>query len=83
MGATLWVLPWRGVQVTWEECWWEASDWAGLKELGATKTGTSASGGGHYWAAVWLLCGCVFGARWERVGAGLGVGAGATMRLPP
>jgi hypothetical protein len=32
-------------QVSWEETWWEASDWVGYKELGATKTGTSLAGG--------------------------------------
>ncbi len=29
----------------WEEVWWEASDWSGLKELGAAKSGNSAEGG--------------------------------------
>ena len=28
----------------WEEYWWEASDWAGMKELGAEKSGCSADG---------------------------------------
>lgn len=28
----------------WEECWWEASDWKGLRELGAAKKGNTAEG---------------------------------------
>eukprot|EP00951_Prasinocladus_malaysianus_P042587 scaffold518615_cov48-Prasinocladus_malaysianus.AAC.1 len=30
------VHPW---QVEWEETWWEASDWSGMRELGAEKSG--------------------------------------------
>lgn len=30
--------------VAWEECWWEASDWAGLRELGAHKIGSTPDG---------------------------------------
>jgi hypothetical protein len=26
-------------QVEWEEHWWEASDWAGMREMGAEKSG--------------------------------------------
>ena len=31
-------------QVEWEEKWWEASDWAGMRELGAEKSGVGADG---------------------------------------
>jgi len=27
------------LQVEWDEKWWEASDWAGMRELGAEKSG--------------------------------------------
>ena len=30
--------------VAWEECWWEASDWKGLRELGAAKKGNTETG---------------------------------------
>ena len=40
-----------GVQVEWEEYWWEASDWAGMKELGAEKSGCSADGAA--WRETW------------------------------
>ncbi|KAJ9533931.1 hypothetical protein QJQ45_027034, partial [Haematococcus lacustris] len=33
--------------VAFEECWWESSDWAGMKELGATKSGHTPSGKSH------------------------------------
>ncbi len=36
--------PTPPLQASWEECWWEASDWAGLKELGATKSGNTEYG---------------------------------------
>ena len=39
------------VQVEWEEYWWEASDWAGMKELGAEKSGCSADGAA--WRETW------------------------------
>ena len=35
----------------WEEYWWEASDWAGMKELGAEKSGCSADGSA--WRETW------------------------------
>jgi len=37
--------------VRWTEVWWEASDWNGLKELGAEKTGRTA--GGAAWREAW------------------------------
>ena len=40
-----------GSQVEWEEYWWEASDWAGMKELGAEKSGCSADGAA--WRETW------------------------------
>ena len=39
------------MQVEWEEYWWEASDWAGMKELGAEKSGCSADGAA--WRETW------------------------------
>ena len=39
------------VQVEWEEKWWEASDWAGMKELGAEKSGCRADGSA--WRETW------------------------------
>lgn len=38
-------------KVEWEEYWWEASDWAGMKELGAEKSGCSADGAA--WRETW------------------------------
>ena len=35
----------------WEEYWWEASDWAGMKEMGAEKSGCSADGSA--WRETW------------------------------
>ncbi len=35
----------------WEERWWEASDWAGYKEMGAEKSGCTASG--EAWRETW------------------------------
>ena len=37
--------------VQWTEIWWESSDWNGLKELGAEKTGCDANGGA--WREAW------------------------------
>lgn len=37
--------------VAFEECWWESSDWAGMKELGATKSGHTPSGSA--WRETW------------------------------
>ena len=39
------------LQVEWEEYWWEASDWAGMKEMGAEKSGCSADGSA--WRETW------------------------------
>ena len=39
------------LHVEWEEYWWEASDWAGMKEMGAEKTGCSADGSA--WRETW------------------------------
>jgi hypothetical protein len=39
------------VQVEWEEKWWQASDWAGMKELGAEKSGCRADGAA--WRETW------------------------------
>jgi hypothetical protein len=33
-----------GGRVEWEETWWEASDWSGMREMGAEKTGCAADG---------------------------------------
>lgn len=38
-------------QVQWEECWWEASDWKGFRELGAAKKGNRADGAA--WNEAW------------------------------
>ena len=35
----------------WEEKWWEVSDWAGMKELGAEKSGFRADGAA--WRETW------------------------------
>ncbi len=35
----------------WEEHWWEASDWAGMRELGAEKSGCRADGAA--WRETW------------------------------
>ncbi|CAG9463494.1 unnamed protein product [Pedinophyceae sp. YPF-701] len=37
--------------VKFEECWWEATDWGGYKELGATKSGSSEDGAA--WEQSW------------------------------
>lgn len=37
--------------VTWSETWWEASDYTGLKELGAEKEGQAADG--SKWKESW------------------------------
>ena len=39
------------LQVEWEEKWWEASDWAGMKEMGAEKSGCRADGAA--WRETW------------------------------
>ena len=39
------------LQVSWEECWWESSDYKGLRELGAAKKGTAADGSA--WNEAW------------------------------
>ena len=41
----------RVAQVSWEECWWEVSDYKGLRELGAAKKGTGADGAA--WNEAW------------------------------
>lgn len=38
-------------QVEWEEHWWEASDWAGMREMGAEKSGCRADGAA--WFETW------------------------------
>lgn len=35
----------------WEERWWEESDWAGMRELGAEKSGCRADGAA--WFETW------------------------------
>lgn len=40
--AALSLLP--PTQASWEDCWWEASDWFGLRELGAKKSGKTEYG---------------------------------------
>lgn len=40
-----------GPQVQWEECWWQASNRYGLRELGAFKKGTAESGAA--WVEEW------------------------------
>ena len=35
----------------WEERWWEASDWAGMKEMGAEKSGCASDGSA--WRETW------------------------------
>lgn len=35
----------------WEEKWWEASDWAGMREMGAEKSGCAANGSA--WRETW------------------------------
>lgn len=39
------------MQVEWEERWWEESDWAGMRELGAEKSGCRADGAA--WFETW------------------------------
>ena len=39
------------VQVEWEETWWESSDWAGYREMGAEKSGCRADGAA--WRETW------------------------------
>ena len=39
------------LQVEWEERWWEASDWAGMREMGAEKAGCRADGAA--WRETW------------------------------
>ena len=39
------------MQVEWEEKWWEVSDWAGMKEMGAEKSGCRADGAA--WRETW------------------------------
>ena len=36
----------------WEEKWWEASDWAGTRKMGAEKSGVGADGSA--WRETWL-----------------------------
>ena len=38
-------------QVEWEDRWWEVSDWAGMKEMGAEKSGCRADGAA--WRETW------------------------------
>mmetsp|Transcript_682 Transcript_682/g.1680 ORF Transcript_682/g.1680 Transcript_682/m.1680 type:complete len:543 (+) Transcript_682:164-1792(+) len=38
-------------RVEWEETWWEASDWTGMRELAAEKTGCAADGSA--WREFW------------------------------
>ncbi len=38
-------------QVEWEEKWWEASNWAGMREMGAEKSGVGADGSA--WRETW------------------------------
>ena len=40
-----------GVQVEWEERWWEASDWGGMREMGAEKSGCGIDGSA--WRETW------------------------------
>ena len=35
----------------WEEKWWEASNWAGMREMGAEKSGVGADGSA--WRETW------------------------------
>lgn len=44
-------IPSLHLQVEWEEKWWEASDWAGMKEMGAEKSG--CRGDGAAWRETW------------------------------
>ena len=39
------------LQVEWEEKWWEASDWGGMREMGAEKSGCSIDGSA--WRETW------------------------------
>ena len=41
----------RLLQVEWEEKWWEASNWAGMREMGAEKSGIGADGSA--WRETW------------------------------
>ena len=41
----------HGGKVEWQECWWETTDWAGRKEMGAEKTGCSLAG--DAWREAW------------------------------
>ncbi|KAK9807824.1 hypothetical protein WJX72_010336 [[Myrmecia] bisecta] len=57
-GANGFWLRWTQLQgvsaqgkVEWEEKWWEASDWAGMREMGAEKSGCKADGSA--WRETW------------------------------
>ena len=52
-GRRWWVLHGtsQGGAVEWEERWWEASDWTGLREMGAEKSGWNACG--DAWREFW------------------------------
>ena len=39
------------MQVEWEERWWEASDWGGMREMGAEKSGCGVDGSA--WRETW------------------------------
>ena len=39
------------LQVEWEERWWEASDWGGMREMGAEKSGCGVDGSA--WRETW------------------------------
>ena len=39
------------MQVEWEERWWEASDWGGMREMGAEKSGCGVDGAA--WRETW------------------------------
>ncbi len=40
------------LQMTFEETWWESSDWTGMREMGAKKSGSNR--GGDAWNEEWL-----------------------------
>lgn len=44
-------MGWAACQVEWEEKWWDVSDWAGMKEMGAEKSGCRADGAA--WRETW------------------------------
>lgn len=61
------------------QVWWEASDWTGLREMGATKSGTAADGSA--WRETWNERLAYTSNALVRVGLLLGPGEGGLLVL--